>query len=328
MPGLVVHGSGQWALGRTQTASRVLLLEGAGTVLLLSGGIPLIMTGASRYVVGPTAVLTIGGVSLFGISWLADLYAVWSPDGGVGRPETSLPRLTSEFGYRYVYDPQFSYRHFSVLGFELWLERLRLAPAGYFGLDEVNSRLELRGAYRVWDGRHSPLGVASGSFVEIGLGIIHHDFGQEGFRSLTGEGSVSARLDLVALDEHLSGSFVQALVGYGHQAFDLDVQGGGFGSDGAGLLLSRFAFGFYLGGFSGKDSGEVSLYYDHRHDDFAAGLKLGGLGSGVAGHFGATGRYFWNQHWGAQLDAQAGSAYVSTVSLLYRYGRRALGAVP
>jgi hypothetical protein len=62
------------------------------------------------------------------------------------------------------------------------------------------------------------------------------------------------------------------------------------------------------------------LYYDHRHDGFAAGLKLGGLASGIAGHFGVEGRAYLTDRWGIAAEAAAGSAYVTGFSLLFRHG--------
>ena len=62
--------------------------------------------------------------------------------------------------------------------------------------------------------------------------------------------------------------------------------------------------------------------YDHRHDDFAAGLQLPGLGSGPAGHFGLASEIFVSPRWGLAADIQAGSAYVAGLSLLYRIPRR------
>ena len=62
------------------------------------------------------------------------------------------------------------------------------------------------------------------------------------------------------------------------------------------------------------------LYYDHRHDDFAAGLKVPGIPSGVAGHFGFLARAFVTEHWGMSVEAMAGSAYVLGASMLFRQG--------
>jgi hypothetical protein len=73
-------------------------------------------------------------------------------------------------------------------------------------------------------------------------------------------------------------------------------------------------------GWPGSPRGEITLYYDHRHDDFAAGLKTPGLGSGVAGHFGAEAHLFVSNHWGVAAEAAVGSAYLTGLSILFRHG--------
>ena len=50
-------------------------------------------------------------------------------------------------------------------------------------------------------------------------------------------------------------------------------------------LLFTFGYGVYLGR-AGPLRGEALLYYDHRKDDHAGGLKAG---AGVPGHFGLRG---------------------------------------
>jgi hypothetical protein len=85
------------------------------------------------------------------------------------------------------------------------------------------------------------------------------------------------------------------------------------------LLLGRIGFGITLRGLSAPGS-ELLLYYDHRHDDYAAGLKIRGIGSGAVGHFGLSGRWFFNESIGIAGDVQAGSAYIGGASLLFRSG--------
>jgi hypothetical protein len=85
------------------------------------------------------------------------------------------------------------------------------------------------------------------------------------------------------------------------------------------LLLTRFGFGALLRGAAGPGS-EVSVYYDHRHDGYAAGLLMAGLGSGVAGHFGLAGRWYFGRALGVLVDAQAGAALLAGLSLLVREG--------
>jgi hypothetical protein len=81
-------------------------------------------------------------------------------------------------------------------------------------------------------------------------------------------------------------------------------------------LLFTFGYGVYLGR-SGPLRGEVLLYYDHRKDDYAGGLKAG---AGVPGHFGLRGRVLLSERWGVSADVQAGSAYVARLSAVYTLG--------
>jgi hypothetical protein len=116
----------------------------------------------------------------------------------------------------------------------------------------------------------------------------------------------------------LTGSFAEMSLGTALQAYSYEVPHAPKADLGE-LLLARFAYGMYVG-FPGARRGEVSLYYDHRHDGYTAGLKIPGLGSGVAGHFGAEGRYYVSDNWGLAVEAAVGSAYVTGLSIVFRQG--------
>ena len=310
-PGAVVHGAGHWALGRPKTAARLALIQGAGLGGMVVGLAGLAVTGASRYVVAPLALATIAGAGLFALPWLADIYGSAAlPDGASAAP-TRAPVLISELGHRYVWDAQFRYRHFLVQGADLRFSRLRLAQSGWFALDDDNARMRLLVAHRL-SGPTPDEVSADGSFLDLEAALTHHRFDSDGFRSLTGEVSLNLRRDLAGMDRALGGSFVEAGAGLALQRFEYRVPGVSIDADTNDLLLARFAFGFYLG-----EAGEAQLYYDHRHDDFAAGLELTGLGSGVAGHFGADARWFWGQ-WGVRAEGQVGSAWLGGLSLMFR----------
>ena len=83
------------------------------------------------------------------------------------------------------------------------------------------------------------------------------------------------------------------------------------------MLLARFGFGAVFRGNTYPGS-QALLYYDHRHDDFAAGLIISGLGSGVIGHFGTELRWFFTPSFGVLAQVEVGSALVSGLSVLYR----------
>ena len=316
VPGAVVHGAGHWVFGRPQTAGKLLVLEGIGLGTFLAGGVPIVLSGASRYLVAPSAALVVVGLGLFGAGLYGDLYGILRPEGSVGRPARSAPLLETRVGGLYVYDPQFPQRAYAVQGFDLWLGSWRLSPRGYFAVDSPATRLRAVAARRL----HGPTrsGVArDGSFLDLELGATHWQQPSEAIRTTTVEGAASGRLDGSRFDRALNGSFAELALGAG-----LHVAGyaSGAPSDAEGLLLMRFGYGFYFGDASTM-GGEAMAYYDHRHDDLAAGLLIPGLGSGVAGHFGLRTRAYWDEL-GAELLLEAGAAYVAGLSLCYRQGQQ------
>lgn len=315
-PGALVHGAGHMALGRPETAKRLALTQGVGLGVAVGGIAGLALTGASRYFVAPLALTVIAGGGLFLLPWAADVYGTASFPDGTGSAPLRAPIVVSELGHRYVYDPQFRYRNFLVQGVDLRLDAFRLATRGWFALDDQNARVRLLGAYRL-SGPTPHAAASDGSFVDLEAALTHHRFDSDGFRTLTGEVSVNLRRDLARWDAGLSGSFVEGGLGLALQRFEYRIPGMRVDPDVNDLLLARYAFGFYLG--RGDDSGEAQIFYDHRHDDYAAGLKLPGLGSGNAGHFGLDARFFWGS-WGIGAEAQVGSAWIFGASFVFRQG--------
>ena len=321
VPGLAVHGAGHYVLGDPDTGSRLLLAEGVGLGAVAVGGVSLFLTGASRYLVAPLAVLTIAGVGVFAVSWFADIYGVAAGPDGTGAPLLLAPRLETELGFRYVYDPQFAYNSFFVSGFNLRFHDFRVEPSAWTALDDANARYRVLAAWGIFGPRPAPAPRArDGSRLELQAAATHHRYDSDGFNTVTAELALDGRLDLERWAAPLRGSFADFGVGAALQTYDYDVEDLGFATDVEQMLLVRFGFGMYLGD-PAERGGEVIFYYDHRHDDFAAGLKLTGLGSGIPGHFGAEARYYFNHDFGLLLDAQAGSAYLAGLSLLYRVGR-------
>lgn len=318
VPGVLVHGSGHFVLGKPKTGARLAAMEGVGLVLAVGGIVVLAATGASRYTVGPTAAVVIGGAGLFGVSWLADVYGSSVADGARGDPSRVPAVFETELGHRYVYDPQFRYRHFLVSSFDARIWRLRLSPSAWFALDDENTRYRLAAAYRFAGPRPGAEG-ADGSFLDLELAATQHTYESDGFRTVTGEAFVGGRYDLERYDRELRGAFMEMGVGFGLQAFDYDAPGLELGEDVEQLLLARFAFGAYIGD-PDRVGGEARFFYDHRHDDYAAGLKLTGLGSGVPGHFGVDTRFWFSDHWGARAEAMVGSAWIGGLSILFRQG--------
>jgi hypothetical protein len=319
VPGLVVHGTGHYVLGRTGTGSRLLALEGIGAGMFLAGGVPIVLTGANRFVVGPAAALVIAGFGVWSMTWLADVYGVSWPEHARGRAPRHLPRLQTELGYLYVDHPQFSFHHLFEQALDFRHGRLRLRPSAVFASDDANVRFRVLGSWR-WLGTGAARATTGdGSFTDVDVALTHHRYDSDGFSIATAEAMLNGRLDLGRLAVDLTGSFGEFGLGLGLQAFDYDVPALGFATDIEQLFLARFGFGAYLGA-PDEQGGEVSIYYDHRHDGYAAGLRLGGLGSGVAGHFGLSANWYFDAAWGVALRAEVGSAYLTGFSLLFRQG--------
>jgi hypothetical protein len=316
-PGLVVHGSGHWALGEPATARRLLLLEGIGLGMFLAGGLTIVFTGASRYFVAPAATVTVAGFGLFSTSYLADIYGSVSRDGAATLSRyRSPPRWETELGYRRVSDPQFAYRDFMVERVSRQIGPLRLSPSGMFDVKGETARYRFETQYRVAGVSDDPT-PSDLSYVDLTLGFVHQRHRPEHFTKSSAELSVDGRYDLARLGRTLRGSFIELSAGYALSRLDYDLRGLSVPHDLEHLLLGRIGFGVTLRGLSAPGS-EALLYYDHRHDDYAAGLKLTGLGSGVAGHFGLSARWFFTESIGVAGDVQAGSAYLGGASLLFR----------
>jgi hypothetical protein len=320
VPGLLVHGSGHFVAGDTRTGYRLLALEGIGLGTLALGFVPIVATGASRRIVGPAAALSVAGAGLFVISALADLYGVLAPVGGVGASSGEAPVFGAEAGYRYVYDPVFARRHFAFYALDYRPGAWRLHPSAWFGLEGTTSRLRFPVAFRFAGPKPSPAPRSvDGSYLDVEAAVTRHAEIEDRFITTTVEVSVEGRVDMQRVAPSLAGSFAELGVGWAVQRYGYQVKG--VPADVGDLLLARFGYGMYVG-FPGASRGEVMLYYDHRHDDFAAGLKIPGIPSGVAGHFGIEGRMFVSDHMGVSAEAAVGSAYVVGASLLFRQGDR------
>jgi hypothetical protein len=289
--------------------------------MILGSGVTLFATGASRYTTGPAAAGAALGFGLFSMSWFADIYgsAATEPDAALSRYRAP-PFIETELGYRYVYDPQFAYRNFAVQKLSLWVDAFRFTPQAYFSLDADNARYELDVTRRI-TGAVPGERSTSASFVDMTFGAIHHRFRPEHFTLSGIELSVDARYDLGELGETLRGAFFDFGGGIALQRFDYNLRGIEVDADYEDLLLAQFGLGVLLRGPT-KPGSEAVLYYEHRHDDYAAGLKVTGLGSGVIGHFGAKTRVYFDDRFGIVFDAQVGSAYVAGASLVFREGVR------
>jgi hypothetical protein len=331
VPGLVLHGSGHFVAGDRPTALRLLAIEAVGLGAVAGGIAVLALTGASRQLSAPIFSLPALGAGLLAISGLADLYGVLAPEGGRGTPVSFAPAIEERVGARYVYDPTVAYGFLLGPALDLRWRGLRLSPAAWLAAGEHNVRLTAEVAYRPFGPRPQtptpaapgaePLRPLRGSYAEVVAGVRHHRYGPEAFDLTVLDVAGQGRVDLDWLVRTAAGSFAEW--GWGLGLALTHYHTGAGETDGAGLLLARFAYGIYLGRDTAR-RGEVMIYYDHRHDDYTGGLKLTGVGSGVAGHLGLDATWFFSEHWGVKLEAQVGSAYLGGLAVIHRLrpGRR------
>jgi hypothetical protein len=320
VPGVVVHGAGHYAAGESETAKNLLLMQGIGLGVFLSGGLTIVFTGASRYLVAT--------------SYVADIYGTVQSEGDAATTRYRLPaRWETELGYRRIEDPQFAYRDFVVQRVSRQIGPLKLSPSGWFSTRgdtaryraEAQWRLLQQPELRCWCGDFSRIPPRDISHLDLTLAVTHQRHRPEHFAKSSVEMSLDGRYDLARLGRTLRGSFIELGAGYALGRIDYDLTGISVPHDLEHLLLGRIGFGVTLRGLS-KPGSEFLAYYDHRHDDYVAGLKLTGIGSGVIGHFGLATRWFFSENVGVLLDAQVGSAYLAGASLLFSSSRREAGA--
>lgn len=318
VPGALVHGAGHYVLGDDATAGKLLLAEGVGAGMVLGGGVGLFLTGASRYTVVPFASLAIFGVGVFSSALLADVYGSAASDQNAAwsRALSAPPVFESELGYRHVDSALFAYQDFVVERFALWLGRSRLEPSLWSSFGGDNARYRVVFAQRLYGASPGQPRRLS-DFVELELAATHHRFAADYFERSTVEASTRGRWDLAHVGPSLRGAFVEGGLGYAVNVTSFDFPGVDVPGDSDDLLLATMAFGVTLRGAAAAGS-EVMLFYDHRHDDYAAGMLMPGLGSGVAGHLGLRGRWFFDERYGLAGEAMFGSATVAGLSILIR----------
>ena len=304
-PGVLVHGSGHYVGGDKKAAVQLLRWQAIGLSLAAPAALYLRLSGGSRYGNELSIPLLVTGSGLMINTFVADVFG--SAGGGNDNHFKTRPAQAASLGYAYIYDPLFSYRHFSRAAARFSYGALRTEPLLWAALDDNNQRARLPVTYRL-------LGSEQGEYLEATTAVTYHHFGSEDFSTYVGELSVGGRVEMRRLGESLRGSFTTLSVGLGIQVTSFDVPG--VGTDTHALLLGHFGYGFYL-----PRSGELEGYYEHRRDTFTAGSSPGNRnGSGFLGHFGLTLRQPIHDRFTIRAQAEVGSAYLLTGGLEVQWG--------
>lgn len=314
VPGIVIHGAGHYVLGDKRTAGLLLGAEAVGVGVTAAGALALGVSGASRYLAAPLIAGVAGGVGLFAISGLADLYGTLAPEGGTGSPALTAPVVTAAFRGRAIRDPLQPYSSLFGPALDVRWRAFRLSPSAWFADVGENRRLRATFAYRFL-GPRPDAAARDGSFVDLVFGATHHHFGDGGFTMRSGEAAIAARLDLGRVAPRLAGSFTDGHAGVAMASYAYRASPS---TDRDEVLLLGFGFGIYVGR-APAPWGEIRAYYDHRRDDYAGGILTRGLSSGPAGHFGAQATFFPHPRWGLSVEGQMGSAYIAGLAVMHRF---------
>jgi len=317
VPGVLLHGSGHFALGEKRTAYRLLALDGAGLVALVGGGATFRLSGAARNLATPAVGATLIGASLLVGTWLADLYGVVLPGSAKGDVLRTAPVLEAEMTTTYAAGPTVAAALHVGTAVTARLGPMAIELGTNVAPAERYDRVEAGLAYRPFGatpGRPS----ADGGFFELGAVASRVRHGALGF-DVTGVDLVTGgRLDLVTVGRTLRGTFAELSGGAAVRSLTFDHGGTSARPDLA--LLLQLAFGVSFGRFGDPFRGEAKFYYDHRHDDDAGGILGIGRVSGVFGHVGLSGLFLSRSGWGARAYGEIGEAGVVGLSLLYRVG--------
>lgn len=307
VPGVVVRGSGHFVAGDRRTATRLLLIEGAGLLLAAAGGIPIGLSGAAGETMPGLALLLPGSALLF-TSVAAD---VWGAAGGASIAGAPLlpDALALSAGYTAVVDPRVPFTHVATAAIDARRGRILGAAGGWYG--DGGWRAGLTAGVRITGPRPGEPGREASSFDVVATVSEER---RAAYAVDTFEAGVRGRLELARLAPSLRGSHVRAGLGAGVERIGYDAVDV---TDLSGLITGHFAWGFTLGDGRARAL-EAELYYEHRRDTLAGGVTLPTPGNGFVGYFGATATA-WRDRWGLTATAEAGSAWVFSLAARARF---------
>lgn len=311
VPGVMVHGSGHWVAGDRRTARRLAIAEGIGLGMVVLGQLPLRLSGGAPEA-APGLVLLIPGGAVLLTSWFADIYGAAGGAAIGGRGRRAPPRFELETGALFLADPQTDTDYAATFGGSAWHENGHASVSAWVGAAAWDVSGDL-GA-RLLGGSPGRPG-RDASHLDLVLGAGEQRFDDEGFRIASTEISARGRYDLARFAATLAGSFATLEAGLVHEHIRYRSAAGSI--DRQTLLDARLGFGIYLGA-----DAEIELYYDHRRDALAGALLLEVGTNGLLGHVGARVEAYRGR-WGVGGSVEAGSAWVTRLSLIARLGEGA-----
>jgi hypothetical protein len=250
----------------------------------------------------------------------ADIYGASGAANHAGEPSLRRPIWEAELGLMYVYNPMFDFSWLLTQRATASVDRVSFSG----GLDTTvigaHARYRLGTALRIV-GPRTNTPARDGSYFDLRTEFGEQRFTTMGFVTDAAEVTIAGRFDLGRYGSTLRGSFSEMSAGLLLSRTSYRIDGISVKPDYGTMLLSRVGFGVYLGHGVRRGS-EATFYYDHRRDDYAAGMKFWGYGNGMAGHVGLSSRFFFSKHLGVNALYEVGSSHVFGLSLVFRAGER------
>jgi hypothetical protein len=320
-PGVLMHGTGLWLAGDTESANMFLFLEAVEVAAFAMGAWATLEWLNAGKLGRATIPASVGGACWFVATWFASIYGSFGCHEIAGYPRRNTPMLTVELGYCAMAHTQFYLNHVMVTSLDFhFLNGFRLSPGLRVGLDDMNYRLELEGALRLWGPtEHRKKPSRDGSYIDVVGRVMYHRLGREHFSVCTSELRIMGRHDMGRVGPSLRGCFIEWQFGYAFEFYDYFRGDFEFGEEGDSIQLIRVGFGVYLGDRNPDGpQGEVQAFYDHRSDEITAGMGPEAEG-GLLGAVGFCGFYDFDKHWGVGFEMRAGEGYSLDLTVRCRF---------
>ena len=304
VPGAVLHGAGHFAAGERETAGELLLVEGAGLLMLAGSGYIIADGGAPRDYTGPLVPFAAFGVSFLVLPFIADFYGVTA---GRYRSEgdwftDKSKTLILNAGMEYTDDPSFEYSLFLKTGFDYHYQRLVISPMVNSALDDDTRHYQLSTKYRL-AGQGGMLFESSGDLFKSDVSVCggYYDFNSDGFYKYSADISLRTVINSGTLWKTTRGLYFVYDIGFNREwvYFDFDET---FPAIASNQLLFETGVGFIAGNLS-DPLADIYLFYSHRRDTF-----YGGLPGGFLGFAGASVTAYPGHNTGVNFKAVIGKA--------------------
>ena len=294
VPGLLLHGSGHFALGERRSAYGLLAMEGAGLVGLIGGIGLLAAAGGSEKLAALYVPMAVSGLGLFAVSFLADVVGVVHGRGPW--PEPIVPAgITIRAGYVGLFGSKHSFQNLGELGVAWQSERLVLQGRATLQPQGDYSEYRCLAGWRLWAPADDPV-----TRLSIVGDLARQGFYSEGFAITTFRAFGELRWNLGSLVPTMQNAWLLGRLGWGFEAFDFT--GTSADDDGLPFMVAELGLGLMA-----SDRVEVELAYRQRKGELPGGMPLSNGLAGFAGMVELRGRVAVGRGWALVTGAKLGT---------------------